>query len=185
MTARRTASMFLLLNGAFGVGKSTVARELSRLLPGSVIFDPEWIGVVLQRLPGGRVDDFQDLVLWRRLTVALGRMVATFRAPVIVPMTFSDPAYLDEIRRGLARSRRPVYHVCLTAPLAVVRERLEARGEPFADPRWAWVHRRAAECCAAHQSDLFAPQIQTLERTPTAVAVDIAERLKTTTTALR
>ena len=41
--------MFVLINGAFGIGKSTVARELGSLLPRSVIFDPEWVGLGLQR----------------------------------------------------------------------------------------------------------------------------------------
>ena len=36
--------MYVLINGAFGIGKSAVARELRTLLPGSVIFDPEWPG---------------------------------------------------------------------------------------------------------------------------------------------
>ncbi len=36
--------MYVLLNGAFGVGKSTVARDLQQQLPNSLIFDPEWVG---------------------------------------------------------------------------------------------------------------------------------------------
>lgn len=35
--------MFILINGAFGVAKSTVALELRSLLPRWVIFDPEWL----------------------------------------------------------------------------------------------------------------------------------------------
>ena len=53
--------MFVLINGAFGVGKSTVARELRSLVPRSVIFDPEWVGPALQRIPGQGVSDFQDI----------------------------------------------------------------------------------------------------------------------------
>ncbi|MEY4582409.1 MAG: hypothetical protein RL701_7112, partial [Pseudomonadota bacterium] len=67
----------ILINGSFGVGKTTVARVLRRLLPGSRIYDPEQLGFVLQRLArwlplrGRGTDDFQDLVLWRR-SVAFG-----------------------------------------------------------------------------------------------------------------
>jgi hypothetical protein len=61
--------MFISINGAFGIGKSTVARELRSLLPQSAIFDPEWVGLALQRMPGPRISDFQDLASWRRLTV--------------------------------------------------------------------------------------------------------------------
>src|SRR5437667_342963 len=43
--------MLIFLNGAFGIGKSTVARDVRRQLPKTVIFDPERIGFVLRRLP--------------------------------------------------------------------------------------------------------------------------------------
>ena len=52
-------NMFVLINGAFGIGKSTVARELRSLLPRSVIFDPEWVGLALQRMPGSKPSDFR------------------------------------------------------------------------------------------------------------------------------
>ncbi|MBW2415202.1 MAG: hypothetical protein JRG76_11905 [Deltaproteobacteria bacterium] len=65
--------MIVLLNGAFGIGKTTVARGLRARMPGSGIFDPEMIGFVLRRLPGVRVNDYQDLAAWRLLTVAGAR----------------------------------------------------------------------------------------------------------------
>ena len=57
--------MFVLINGAFGVGKSAVAQELRALLPGSIIYDPEPVGVALQRFVRPRPSDFQDLPSWR------------------------------------------------------------------------------------------------------------------------
>jgi len=41
----------ILLNGAFGVGKTTVARRLVERLPAGAFYDPERIGFVLRRLP--------------------------------------------------------------------------------------------------------------------------------------
>ncbi|MEU4715141.1 hypothetical protein AB0F73_15975 [Micromonospora purpureochromogenes] len=35
--------MIVWLNGAFGAGKTTVAAELCRRLPGARRFDPEWV----------------------------------------------------------------------------------------------------------------------------------------------
>jgi len=166
--------MFVLINGAFGIGKSAVARELRSLLPQSIIFDPEWIGLVLQRIPGRRIPDFQDLVSWRRLTVVGARCVGAIRTPIIIPMAFSNSVYLDEVRTGLGKSGRPVLHFCLTAPIEVVRERLTARGEPQSDPAWSWVHRRAAECCEAHQASAFATHVPTDKCSPTVIAAQLA-----------
>jgi predicted kinase len=170
--------MFVLINGAFGIGKSTVARELRSLLPGSVIFDPEWIGLALQRTLGSKVSDFQDLASWRRMTVLGARCVVAFRCPVIIPMAFSNREYLDEVRLGLAKSGRPVRHFCLTASIEVVRERLKARGEPMGDSVWSWVHRRAAECCVAHQSPVFGTHIPTDKRSPAMIAFELAALVK-------
>ena len=66
----------VLINGSFGVGKTSVARDLRRRISGSVIYDPEWTGWAIQRLPswvylsGDDTDDFQDVNLWRSSVVA-------------------------------------------------------------------------------------------------------------------
>ena len=171
--------MIVLLNGAFGIGKTAVARALTRRLPWSSIFDPEKIGIPLQRaarLMGRTVDDFQDMQLWRRLTVVGLRASAALAPCVIVPMTFSEPRYLDEIRRGAQRFDRHVHHFCLVAPLEVVQERLRARGDqPDTHP---WEYRRAAECCDAHRSDWSRQHIDASAATPTQLAAHIADAIR-------
>jgi predicted kinase len=170
--------VILLLNGAFGIGKTTVARLLRQRLTGAVLYDPEIIGIALQRaarLGGVRVDDFQDLKLWRRLTVHALRVTRGFRRNVIVPMAISNPAYLEEIRSGIARFEPHVVHFCLTAPMATVEERLATRR---LEPRdRAWQHRRAAECCVAHAGDAFAVHVPA-DRTPQEIAEDVLVRLR-------
>jgi hypothetical protein len=166
------------LNGAFGIGKTTVARELCRLLPRAALFDPEWIGFVLRRLPGYRRSDYQELATWRRGTVLGARAFGLARPCVVVPMAFSDAEVLTEIRGGLAASGRPVLHFCLVAPLETVRARLAARGEAAGDPRHAWVYRRAAECVAAHAHDAFATHVPAVG-TPDQIADELAARILT------
>lgn len=73
---------------------------------------------------------------------------------VIVPMAFSNLAYLSEIRDGAARGDRQTLHVCLIAPIEIVRERLARRGDAG-----AWEERRAEECCVAHARDEFAVHV--------------------------
>jgi predicted kinase len=166
--------VILLLNGAFGVGKTTVARSLVRRLPRAVLFDPEIIGIALQRgahLAGRKVDDFQDLPSWRRLTIIGLRTIRLFYPNIVVPMAFSKVEYLQEIRSAIGRFEPRVLHFCLVAPVEVVHERLRLRG---ADPvRAAWEYRRATECCIAHKSEEFARHIATADRD----ADEIAEEL--------
>ena len=162
--------MILLLNGSFGIGKTSVARAVVARLPRSVLFDPELIGMTLQRLSRvrRRVDDFQDLAAWRRLSIAGIRLTRGVFPNVVVPMTFSNVAYLDEIRRGLARFESHVVHVCLVAPLPIIEERLRHRGADAI--RNAWEFRRAAECCDAHRSTDFSHHVDASDRTPNQLA---------------
>ncbi|MBA2707879.1 MAG: hypothetical protein H0U59_08765 [Gemmatimonadaceae bacterium] len=174
--------MILLLNGAFGIGKTTVARALIARAPGAAIFDPETIGVLLlraARLAGYAVDDFQDIRAWRRLTL-FGLRVARLRAAtVVVPMAFSNASYLSELREGIERFEPQRFHSCLVAPVEVVHARLAARG---ADPgRHAWQYRRAAECSAVHGSAGFATHVDAANRTSEELADYLLSRVSAAT----
>ena len=157
--------MIVLLNGAFGVGKTTVARLLVERMPRAVLFDPEWIGSVLQRIT--RVEDFQDLRLWRRLTITGIRLLRLMRRDVVVPMAFSNIEYLDEIREGASRFDSRVLHFCLVAPLDVVQARLRERGAE------EWAFRRAEECCRVHGERAFATQVDAATRDPEEIAGEL------------
>jgi hypothetical protein len=168
--------VILLLNGAFGSGKTTVARLVVRRLRRAVLFDPELIGVALQRsarLFGRCVDDFQDLRIWRRLTIGALRVMHWFWPNVIMPMAFSNAAYLQEIREGIGGFEPRVFHFCLIAPIDVIHERLQRRNVNPADA--AWQLRRAAECCEAHQQQKFATQVLTMDRDTIDVANEIVD----------
>lgn len=171
--------MIVLVNGAFGIGKTAVARALRARLSGSMLVDPEHIGIVLQRAArfvGRTVDDFQDLVLWRKLTVVHLRVARLAARHLIVPMAFSNPAYLDEIRLGAAKVDSALYHFCLVAPEHVVHQRLKARG---ADPvTHAWEFRRASECCALHPQDIFATHIPAVDASPDTIAAAMLTQIR-------
>lgn len=163
--------MIFLLNGAFGIGKTTVARVMVSRLPRAILFDPELIGMALQRtlrLAGRKVDDFQDLRLWRRLTITGLRTTRLAFKNVVVPMAISNPMYLDEIRSGIARFDAEVFHYCLRAPIDVVHQRLRLRGE-----RASWCFERATECCELHGSPAFAKHMDATDRNPDEIAGDI------------
>ncbi|HEX7152774.1 MAG TPA: AAA family ATPase [Thermoanaerobaculia bacterium] len=170
--------MILLLNGAFGIGKTSVARVLVKRMPGAVLYDPEIVGIVLQRaarMVGRDVPDFQELRLWRQLTIAALWLVRRFRRTVIVPMAFSEVRYLEEIRDGIARFETMQFHFCLVAPLDVVQQRLQTRRLKAADA--AWQYRRAAECCAVHGDGAFAMQVNAADRDVNEIADEIVYAL--------
>lgn len=96
--------MIVFINGPFGVGKTTLANVLVERLPNTMIFDPEEIGSMLLRMlgPHANVNDFQDLALWRSLTVEIGGgLRSEYRKDLVVPMSIFRHDYLDQIVNGL------------------------------------------------------------------------------------
>lgn len=177
--------MVIMINGSFGVGKTAVARLLRGALRGSLIFDPEWAGMLLMRLPGrgglkgSGSDDFQDIELWRRSAVAgarLFRLVA--RGPLIVPMTFSRRDYFEEVAEGVRRFDPELRAFCLKASLATIRRRLAGRGTKTEGPGSEWIARRIAECVEAHRDTHFGEPVETEDHTAREVAEEIMERLR-------
>ena len=178
--------MIVLLNGSFGIGKSTVANLLVQALPGSVVYDPELVGSVLMRLPswvrleGSGTDDFQDIRAWRRSVVWGVRLFrAAVAGPVIVPMTFSRLDYLDEVTTGLRQFDTDLRVFCLRASMAIIQTRLEQRGMPPDERDVEWATRRIAECVDAHRDARFGKPVDTEERSALEVAQDIVARLQT------
>jgi chloramphenicol 3-O-phosphotransferase len=177
--------MIVLINGSFGVGKTTVAKLLRHSLPGSAIYDPEWFGFVLKRLPkwvnlnGSGSDDYQDIVLWRRSAVAgvrLFRLCAS--GPVIVPMAFSRRDYFDEVIAGVEPLDSELRVFCLKASLATIKKRLVERGTEVEGPRTEWIARRIIECVEAHNDLHFGEPVDTENRSAHDVAEDIIKRLQ-------
>lgn len=177
--------MLVIINGAFGVGKSTVVGILRERLPGSTVINPEHIGSVLRHLPGWlpistrRLEDYQDSAFWRSMTVRwASREVRRRRGVVLLPMCFSNPAYLKEIRSGIeARGLCPVHHLCLTASAATVSARLSRRGLAPDSKEGRWVYPRALQACALHGQPQFAVQIATEDHTPNEVADAICSHI--------
>lgn len=157
--------MFILINGSFGIGKTTTAKLLAQQLPGATISDPEQVGFVLRRMPAWMLGlkaqpaDYQDMALWRRLIVHQARLAHLRAKVVIVPMAFTDLDYLEAFAGALEKTA-PVERICLVAPLATIRARLGQRA--IAEGRTgltAFERQRSAECVAAHGDPAFGAKV--------------------------
>lgn len=172
----------ILVNGSFGVGKTVVARGLRAVLPGSAIYDPEYVGSVLRRLPrwvplsGSGTDDFQDMPAWRRSAILGTRITCSVRpGPVVVPMTFDNRDYFHEVWGGIAALQPTARAFCLTATAPTIRERLLRRGT---DPDGPWISRRVRECISAHVDDSFGCRVDTEKRSVDEIVSEIIRRLQ-------
>lgn len=181
--------MIVWVNGPFSAGKTSAARELLDLLPGSTFYDPEVVGGALRYLlPEKRLQemtDYQDLPIWRRLVVDTG--VAMFHelgGPLVAPMTLLRQEYRDEIFGGLASRGIPVHHVLLDPEETILRQRIAGREEdPASSGRSASVRRWAEDHIPAYQEarswlKADAHVIDTSALTPRRTAERIAEAVR-------
>ena len=139
--------MIIWINGAFGVGKSSVTTELLRLAPDLSVFDPEEIGELVTAVRPAPTGDFQDLPVWRRLvgTVA-GALAEHAPGPLLVPMTLLVEDYARQIFTGVRNQGHhliPVVLHCAPDELAERIDRAAAIDEPaVAASRRDWRHAR-------------------------------------------
>ena len=183
--------MIVWVNGAFGAGKTTTARELIDLIPNSTLFDPELIGAELTHLlPAKRlaeVSDYQDLPIWRRLVVdTAAALLAELGGVLVVPMTLLRQEYRDEIFGGLAARRVPVRHLLLAPAETILRERIAAREIPADLPdgemrvrQWSYDHIEPYRAALASWLSADAHPVDTSALTPYETAERIAEAVRT------
>ncbi|MFD8599593.1 NUDIX domain-containing protein [Kitasatospora sp. NPDC059646] len=147
--------MIVWVNGAFGAGKTSTCRELTGLLPGSVLFEPDTVAALLRAtLPAEHlagVTDLQDLPAWRRLVAETAAALSCEAAgPVLVPMTLLRQEYRDEIFGSLAGRGLPVHHVVLDPVETILRARIATREDVPGDADAAGRRQRGREMLPAY-----------------------------------
>jgi AAA domain-containing protein len=158
-----TNAPVIWLNGAFGAGKTTVARALSAQMPDCLVFDPENLGLLLRKSipPELRTtQDFQDIPLWRTLTRStIEGLLADYQRPLIVPMTVVVPAFFQETVGMLRGSGMRIHHFALVASPRTIRSRLLLRmGNPAST---LWALRQIQRCTTALELPLFDVHVPT------------------------
>lgn len=147
--------MILLLNGAFGVGKTTVAEALIAARPEWVLFDSEDVGQVLRKALDRvqPVDDFQEYSGWVPLVVATAAELRRAGRHLVLPICVADRDRYVALGEGLARVDSAFFPFCLKASPGLIHGRLRERGD---DPE-GWAGVRTGPCCDAHEDPIFGP----------------------------
>lgn len=134
--------MLIWLNGPFGVGKTSVAKELITRHSTLRLFDPESIGHMLRANPSDvLVTDFQDLPQWRSLVPRASTEVASVTGNSLVAVqTVLTETYWEEILAGLQRENFTPFSIVLDCHPDVLRRRvLDDEVERGAE-RWRLEH---------------------------------------------
>lgn len=170
--------MILFLNGPFGIGKTTVANILVQQIPLAMLYDPEEVGSLVQRLvsPIEKVSDFQDLVLWRTLVIEVAKLLKeTYGRTLIIPMTIWRHDYFETIIGGLGCVDPDITCFRLTASKDTLMSRILSR--PDAEGPHAWCIAHLEVGIAASHDPFFGIELQTDGYTPAEIAHAIIETL--------
>ncbi|TYB62787.1 AAA family ATPase [Nonomuraea sp. PA05] len=168
--------MLVWINGTFGVGKTQTAYELHRRLPGSVVCDPEYVGMGLHKMtPPALRTDFQLHPAWRQgVFEVLDLVLSKHEGVVIAPMTLTEPAYHDEILGRLGESGHDVRHFALLAGRETVLARLRERSLSRSLKREAFAVAKLDGCLERLRTPKFAEHVETDRLTVPQVAERIA-----------
>lgn len=157
--------MIILINGAFGVGKTTVANKLLKTMKNSMLYDPEEIGFMLRNIITEdikhsieKTDNFQDLELWKVLVVQVAELLKMkYSKTLMVPMTIFNKEYFQYILDGFKKIDEQTFHFCLTANEETIFERLRLRGEIEGN----WCFQQTQKCVEAYKDKCFDKHIIT------------------------
>lgn len=170
--------MIYWISGAYGVGKSTVAEQLKMRLAKAHIFDAEEVGnAVRDNYPKECRHSivFEGYPLWRELNYRLLKDInSKYDGDIIVPMTLILDVSYTEIIRRLIEDGIYVGYVILDGDRQTVHDRILKRGED----EECWCMKNIQTCIDAQRGDKRAVHINTIGRTPGAIADEIIERFK-------
>jgi predicted kinase len=144
--------VIILLNGPFGVGKTTTARLLVERLAGARLYNPEQVGTLVRAAvrPFLPVPDYQELAAWRWLVPQGARLARVgARGPLVVPITVWRRDYLHQLTAALRHVDPELLRVQLTASEAVLRGRILGRPEAQGGHAWGLAHLASGLAMAA------------------------------------
>lgn len=162
------------INGAFGVGKTTVSNLLKAKIKNSIIFDPEIVGTMLNKIYPEEMkkDNFQDYIEWRNINnEILRKLIEETDKIIIIPMTITNLIYYQEIVSGL--DSKIIRQFLLVVNDNTLIDRLNLRNE---SDRWPYV--QINHCIKAFGSINFGTRIDTNVMNLDSIVKVIIERIK-------
>ncbi|MEU6191929.1 AAA family ATPase [Nocardia sp. NPDC047038] len=173
--------MFVWLNGSFGAGKTSIAKELVAADPQHWrLFDPEFVGFMLRaQYPDAEATDFQDLPSWRRLVPFVADDIATETGQhLVIVQTVLNQKYWAEIATGITKLGHSLHHVLIDASPETLRQRISEDEVLHRAASWRLQHVptyiAARNDWLANAADLV---IDTTSLSPLRAAVEITEAI--------
>jgi hypothetical protein len=169
-------AVLVWINGPFGAGKTAAAYELRRRVDQSVVCEPESLGYGFHgMLPRELRTDFQNFAAWRAgVHEVLDLVLRKWEGPVIVPMTMTDPGYLDQTVGRLREDGHDVRHFSLLADRSTVLRRLRNRAFGLGLRHERWAVEKLDECLAQLRNEVFSEHLFTDDLSVAQVADAIA-----------
>jgi adenylylsulfate kinase-like enzyme len=121
-------AVIIWLNGTFGAGKTTTAKELVGRLRNARHFDPELVGdLLMEALSDQEFGDFQDLPPWRELVPVFTEKIADFTGQhLIAVQTVLREEYWGELVAAFKGTSLDIFHVLLHVDSDELAERIKA-----------------------------------------------------------
>ena len=166
--------MIYWLNGAYGVGKTTVAEALQPLLRNAHIFDPEMVGDGIRDNYPDRLfcETYEEYPVWLETNYKLLKdLYERYDGDIIAPMTLLQESSYTAIIGRLLGDGIPVRYIYLDADEATLKHRMIDSGREKPD---SWCVGHIPICLAVQVADTYAVHVPTVGRTPEQIAAQIA-----------
>ncbi len=165
--------MIYWLNGAYGVGKTTVSKHLVKMLRNGHVFDPELIGDgIRDNYPESLFfETYEQYPLWLELNYKLLKdLCSRYDGDIVAPMTLLKKESYEAIIKRLKNDGIDVCYIYLDADEKTLRHRLIDLGHEKPD---SWCVQHISICLEVQREDRFAIHIDTVGKTPEMISNEI------------